>query len=394
MSGPRHTGSWRRQALIAATALVTSLCLASQAGGVARLGDRPPRVIGPAILSIRLNRASLPSRGGAVKVTMRTADADACRLVATGEQTLAESVPHRWTNCSRGIARATIRIGANAFSTTVAAHFRDFARHGTQVMWVPFTILVHAGRTGEPDPEGVAEYSESANWSGYVVPSTASVVDSTSGAWTVPVLNCTDTPNAAVAEWVGIGGVDWPGGGSSGALLQTGTEDRCVGGQQHDDAWWELYPSNPNESIAFSNLAVSPGDEVVATVYETAGGRWSTKIDDVTKRIAGIMLTGSGYGTSLDGAKSGGFSKEGSTALLGYTGGFSAEWIVEDSGSSTTQLTPFADFGTITFSNLATSLANWSLTSSEGVELVQNGVILSTPESPSGNGFTVHYTGP
>ncbi|MGB9111837.1 MAG: G1 family glutamic endopeptidase [Acidimicrobiales bacterium] len=255
------------------------------------------------------------------------------------------------------------------------------------------TITIHSGQAGTPAPTA-AEYTESTNWSGYVVPSTQSVIDATSGTWTVPTLNCTDTPNASVSEWVGIGGVHWPGGGNSGALLQTGTEDRCVGGAQEDDAWWELYPSNPNASITFTNLDVSPGDEMQASVRKTTGGHWTTKIDDVTKGLAGVMLTGAGWGTAGDGSGSSTFSKAGTTAQLAYAGGYSAEWIVEDSGTTLTQLAPFANFGAVTFSDLATSLPTWALTPAEGVELVQNGVTLATPDTPNSGEFDVRYTGP
>jgi hypothetical protein len=390
----RREHSWSVGPMLFATTIVMLLCLASQAGGVPHPEVGRSRTSGPEILSIRVNHASLPSRGGTVRVTTQTTGADGCRLFAVGQRPISESLPRSWANCSRGIAKATIQIGANSSHSEVAARFRDYARRGLRVTWVPLTIIVHAGQPGRPAPAGVTGYTESTNWSGYVIPSSQSLIDSASGTWAVPTLNCSDTPNAVVSEWVGIGGVNWPGGGSSGALLQTGTEDRCVNGAQQDDAWWELYPSNPNEAFNFPSLSVSPGDVIVASVYKTAGGHWFTKVDDVTKGIAGIMVTGSSYGTSLDGNGPGSFAKEGSTALLAYAGGYSAEWIVEDSGVTESQLAPFADFGTVTFSNLTTSLTSWSLTPAEGVELVQHGVVLSTPEPPTSEGFAVRYSGP
>jgi hypothetical protein len=380
--------------MIAATVIATLISLTAQASGALRPTHRESRIHLPTIISIRTNRTALSSRGGTVKVTMRTVGAAGCRLISTGHRVVTAELPRSWTNCTRGIARVTVEIGANSWNTTVFAHFRDYARRGTVVTWRPLTILVHGGRIGSPAPSGGGEYTESTNWSGYVVPSSQSVVDAASGTWTVPTLDCTDTPNASVSEWVGIGGVDWPGGGVSGALLQTGTEDRCVGGAQQDEAWWELYPSNPNQSIVFSDLSISPGDDVVATVHKTAGGPWTTKIDDVTRGVAGVMVTGAEWGTALDDGGSKTFSNEGSTAHVGYAGGYSAEWIVEDSGTSPTQLTPFANFGTVHFSDLSTSLSTWTLTSSEGVELVQNGVVLSTPDTPTADGFDVRYTGP
>jgi Peptidase A4 family len=394
MIGRQSGRSWTGGALSIATIIATLLCLATQASGITAPVARVSKGAVPRILSIRANRASLPSRGGTVTVTMRTLDAAGCRLFPVGEKAVTAALPRSWSNCSRGFARVTIKLGANLSGTTVTAHFRDYARRGLSATWVPLTILVRPGQIGEPAPAGSNGYTESTNWSGYVVPSSESVIQSTGGRWTVPTLNCADTPSGEVSEWVGIGGVSWPSGGNSGALLQTGTEDRCLNGVQQDDAWWELYPSNPNGSIVYSRLSVSPGDSVAASVHETVGGRWSTKIDDLTKGISGVMVTGREYGTALDDGGSTSFSMEGSTSRLSYDGGYSAEWIVEDSGASDTQLSPFANFGTVTFSNLQAGLPAWALTSSEEVELVQNGVVLSTPAAPSANGFDVRYTGP
>jgi Peptidase A4 family len=386
--------SWPRTPMLVATTVIALLCLSSQAAAADRPATRRPRIAGPTILAVRVSRGSLPARGGTVQVSMVTADAASCRVVSVGHKMIGESLARSWTECAGGTAKATVRIGENPLGTSVAAHFRAFARRGIKVTWKPVTILVHAGLSGDPAPTGVVGYPESTNWSGYVVPSSQTMIDSTTGTWAVPTLNCVDTPNADVSEWVGIGGVSWPDGQSSGALLQTGTEDSCIGGSQQDEAWWELYPSNPNESFAFYDLPVAPGDEIVASVRKTSNGRWTTKIDDVTKGIAGVMVTGSEYGTSLDNNRSSGFTKEGSAALFAYSGGYSAEWIVEDARTTPYEFAPFANFGTITFSNLAINLATWSLTPSESVELVQNGVVLSTPSTPSSNGFAVRYTGP
>jgi hypothetical protein len=53
-----------------------------------------------------------------------------------------------------------------------------------------------------------------------------------------------------------------------------------------------------------------------------------------------------------------------------------------------------ADYGTVTFSDLTASPSSWSLTPGEGWEIVQNGVVLSTPALPvSNDSFSVSYTG-
>ncbi|MGA8296645.1 MAG: G1 family glutamic endopeptidase [Acidimicrobiales bacterium] len=324
---------------------------------------------------------------------MRTTGASACRVAPVGHLVVKVHLHRSWTNCSSGIARVVITFSANPKAATTVETFRAYARRGRIQTWTLLSIVVRAGQPGRPAPAGTQGYSESTNWSGYVVPSSSSVIDHAIGTWTVPTLNCSDTPNAAVSEWVGLGGVSWPSGGNSGALLQTGIEDRCVDGTQQDDAWWELYPSSPNESIVYSGVGLSPGDVVTADVYRTGNGRWITKIDDVSKNVSGIMETGVAYGTTPD-AGPRVFTREGSTERLTYSGGYSAEWIVEDSGPSPGQLTPFANYGTISFSNLAISLPSWTLTSTDGVELVQHGTVLSTPGQPAADGFDIRYTGP
>ncbi|HEY5120958.1 MAG TPA: G1 family glutamic endopeptidase, partial [Acidimicrobiales bacterium] len=78
-----------------------------------------------------------------------------------------------------------------------------------------------------------------------------------------------------------------------------------------------------------------------------------------------------------------------------YAGANSAEWIVEDNESSlTSSLNPFANYGSVTFSNITTNLSPWYLTPNDGVEIVQNGVALSVPSPIVNSGFTVTYKGP
>jgi hypothetical protein len=378
----------------AATALGLLVAFAAPANAVERPADARSPEQSPRIVSVRVSRISLPSRGGTVTVTTRTTGADACRVMVIGHSSNAGTLPRSWVNCSTGHARASVDVGPNTSGSTIAIRLRDYARRGLRVTWRAITLLLRAGQLGIPAPPGASDLTESSNWSGYVIPSSSARVDSVSGEWTVPTLNCTDTPNASVSEWVGLGGVSWPGGGSSGALLQTGTEDRCDNGVQHDDAWWELYPSNPNESIVFQNFIVQSGDEINADVHETANGRWTTKVDDTTAGTSGIMVTGGEFGTALDRAGPHQFSEQGSSAELSYGGAYSAEWIVEDSGASAAALVPFANYGSISFTNLWTGLASWALTAAEGVQLVQHGVALSTPGAPAINAFDVRYTGP
>ena len=232
----------------------------------------------------------------------------------------------------------------------------------------------------------------SQNWSGYVVPSTSALVTEASGSWTVPTFDCSTTPNASAATWVGIGGMPWSSGGSSGVLLQTGIVTSCTNGVQSNTGVWEEYPSSPNSDFSFTDFPVSPGDVIDASIYQGTSGQWETKVDDLTTGLSGVMVTGGGWGVASDGG-GGTFTEQGSTSSLSYSGGYTAEWIVEDfrQGPSAS-LVPFADYGTVTFSGITTSLASWSLTPDEEVEIAQSGTVLSTPSPPSGDGFSVSYT--
>jgi hypothetical protein len=278
--------------------------------------------------------------------------------------------------------------------------------HGTYSATVPpsstkqqwtftFTATNSAGQstsasqtlTEQPPP-----FRQSPNWSGYIVPSTSSLITAVSGQWTVPTLNCSVTPNAQASIWVGIGGFLWPTGGTSGVLLQTGVDTDCVSGVQQDNGWFEAYPSNPNQPFVFSGFPVSPGDEIEASVYQWSNGAaWETCIENLTTGLSGLMVTGEAWGVTSGGCTAS-FAEQGSTAGLSYAGGYTAEWIVEDPGDVGSR-PPLADYGTVSFSNLQTSLSPWYLTENEAVEMVQNGVVLSTPSLPSSDGFSVSYTG-
>lgn len=234
----------------------------------------------------------------------------------------------------------------------------------------------------------------SSNWAGYVLPSTNSVFTEAGGRWTVPSLDCAATPNADLSIWVGIGGQTWPDGTSSGTLLQTGTEDHCVNGVQIDNGFTEEYPSDPNRSVPFNEFPVTPGNTIQATVYQSTTGAWATRVDNVSTGWSGVLVTGLGWGVLPD-SGGGSFALQGTAAGLTYSGGYSAEWIVEDSTDADAgNLMPFARFATVSFSGLTTSLSPWTLDSSDEVTLIDAaGTPMATPSAPTGDGFTVSDTG-
>jgi hypothetical protein len=229
----------------------------------------------------------------------------------------------------------------------------------------------------------------SPNWSGYVVPSTTPVT-AVAGTFTIPKLNCRHTKNAGEATWVGTGG----SGPSAGELLQTGVRSDCIGGAQDNGAaWWEEYPQVPE--IDFNSMSVSAGDSMQASVAQNTDGSWSTRLDDLTTGISGVMTTGQSYGTVLDSTPTVWRDQEGSAASITYTGGYSAEWIVE-AFQSNGSLVRLADFGSVAFTGLTTSLSSWGLTGDEQVGLGDaHGYLYAAPSGPdsTNHGFSIKFTG-
>jgi hypothetical protein len=202
----------------------------------------------------------------------------------------------------------------------------------------------------------VRNQAESTNWSGYAESRSASSI---SAQWTVPQVSATPSP-AYSADWIGIDGY------SNSDLIQTGTESDAVNGGEQYDAWTEILPAPETE-----RFAVSPGDQMSASITELSSGTWQVTISDTT----------SGRGYSAD---------------MSYSGpADSAEWIVERPEVNGT-LSNLANFGTTAFSNAVVNGAGPALTSSEEIVMVSSsGTPLATPSAPSssGNAFSVAYNG-
>ncbi len=244
----------------------------------------------------------------------------------------------------------------------------------------PVTRVSRGLEQGDP-------FTVSANWAGYVIRA-GQDVNAVSGEWTVPTLDCQQTPNGLDSVWAGIGG----DGSGSGDLLQTGVTDECSNGTQQNRAWWELVPANPNKPVYFG-LTVSPGDKMESSVYLDQSGQWVTRIDDLTTGWSGWMFAGGQYGIEQDG--SGSFTDEGPSSNISYAGGSTVEWVVEGPGLIQTgpAFQPLADFGTVQFSDLRAGLLSWSLNPDEGQEIVYHNQVVAEPGQPDGDGYSVSYTG-
>lgn len=200
------------------------------------------------------------------------------------------------------------------------------------------------------------EYSS--NWAGVV--QIGSGYTSVEGTIVVP--RATGGANAAASAWVGIDG-DTCGT----AILQTGVS---FYGDGSYDAWYEWIP---DYSYSFSNFGLSEGDEIKMSV-------------DASSKTSGVAT----LENLTTGAKvSHTFTNPPSTLCE-----TNAEWIVEDF-SSGGQLVPFANFGTVTFTDATASGSGGTITPSGGTIIdiqSQQGEIL-TDCSTSGSDVTCVYTG-
>lgn len=222
----------------------------------------------------------------------------------------------------------------------------------------------------------------SENWSGYIV--TGSAFTQAAGSWTVPAIDCSQTPNAWALFWVGIDGY-----GTS-TVEQTGTGSYCTGTTPSYDSWWEFYPS-AGSALSDSPVSVSPGDQISAQVsYSDSQSQFTITITNETAQQSYSCW----YQPELGAERT------------------SAEWIAETPTSEPSgQIAPLADFGTVDFgqtytnisgTNNATDASTSGPISAFGTGIVpmtmvnSGGMVQGVPSilSPDGASFTVTWDGP
>ncbi|KAJ3863832.1 MAG: glutamic protease [Lentinula lateritia] len=228
------------------------------------------------------------------------------------------------------------------------------------------------GTDSQSDPKsyavtssGTTLYDEySTNWAGVVIesPPTGQNFTTVSGTFIVPKPTGS---NGSASAWVGIDGDT-----ASQSILQAGVDFTISGGKVSYDSWYEWYP---NYAYDFSNFAISAGNTITITIHST-----SSKAGVVTLLN---KSTGKSVSQSLTAPSS-------STALKGQN----AEWIVEDYEQNGS-LVPFANFGTVTFTNASASTLNKTLAPNTGIKIniVQSKKLL-TSTSFTSNSVTVKHT--
>jgi hypothetical protein len=216
--------------------------------------------------------------------------------------------------------------------------------------------------------------NQSSNWFGYgqgTLEQGSKLFDSITGDWTVPgATQHTAGQAEASSDWIGIGGgcVDAGCTVTDSTLIQTGTEqDVDATGAPSYSAWWEIVPA---PSISISNMTVSPGDHMHASISELVNDAdvWSITIQDVTK------------------------NESFSTTVPYPSTHATAEWIEETPLEIGTNA-GFAALPNLTnpaFSSGTVNGAAVKLAPSEEIQLIDSGgKVIGTPSAPNaaGSGF-------
>ncbi len=175
---------------------------------------------------------------------------------------------------------------------------------------------------------GTPAADKSTDWAGYGVSSTSTPFTCVEATWTQPSVVCRGTSLAAVAFWVGIGGVGQAG------LVQAGTQTVCNHGVPTVGAWTQSLPKETYATAA--DLAVAVGDRVHTQVLAIGGSTYSMTIENLTTgaRIAVVSTNRTVDPTT-------------------------AEWITEAPTvgcPSNCAIASLPDFGTVTFSDVSTTI--------------------------------------
>lgn len=179
--------------------------------------------------------------------------------------------------------------------------------------------------------DNVTNVQYSSNWAGAVLtaPPAGSTFTSVSAQFVVPQPSAPGTGTYSASIWVGIDGDTYQN-----SILQAGVDvtvtKRGSTSTYSYDSWYEWYPAY---AVDFSTSAFS----------FTAGDTISVSVTSSSSTKGTVVLTNERTGESVTQT----VSASSSTYVLG---GQNAEWIVEDYEENGS-LVPFADFGTVDFTN-------------------------------------------
>ncbi len=207
-----------------------------------------------------------------------------------------------------------------------------------------------------PSVPGGTDAQVSTNWSGLV--DEGGTFTGVQAGWVVPAVQT--RPYATDSStWIGIGGVTDP------SLIQAGTDQEASGGGTGYTAWIGASPAGP-----VTEFAVSPGDQIDASITAGTPGSWTVTITDLT------------------------LGRSHSQTIADAVTATSAEWI-EEAPTVGISPTPLADYGSVTFTGMDVEEGGAPVVAIP-VEMSNLGsdAIISYPGTVVGSSLTVTYGAP
>jgi hypothetical protein len=213
---------------------------------------------------------------------------------------------------------------------------------------------------------------ESTNWAGGILtaPPAGQTFNAVSARFTVPTPSKpagVSGSSFAASAWVGIDGDT-----AQNAILQTGVDfNLASSGAVSFDAWFEWFP---NFATDFTGIPISAGHVISLSVTATSSSAGTAVIENTS---TGVTVT-----KALT-------APDSSAHLQGQN----AEWIVEDfeEGDS---LVPFADFGTVIFTDAVATTGSGSVTLADADPIIlvsSSNRALTTVSFPSTSEVEVTY---
>ncbi|KAJ5238987.1 hypothetical protein N7468_003606 [Penicillium chermesinum] len=254
---------------------------------------------------------------------------------------------------------ATAAVAAPLTAQRQARHERRLAGRKTNPPYKPGTSeIIHLSNN-------TSQEQYSGNWAGAVL--IGNGYTAVSAQFTVPTPSAPsggdDSTQYCASAWVGIDGDT-----CSSAILQTGVDFCIQGGTPSFTAWYEWYP---DVAYNFDSLTISAGDVISVSVNAASTSSGTATIENIS--------TGQTVNHDFNGGVQGDLCET------------NAEWIVEDFESGGGEV-PFADFGTVTFSN-AQATTGGSSVGPDGATImdIKQGDTVLTSSSADSNSVTVTY---
>lgn len=271
------------------------------------------------------------------------------------------------------LAAATLTLAAprNSKRSGLAARIarREAARSGQPLI---LTEASANARTEALEAGNATHVTlESTNWAGAILtaPPAGQTFNAVSASFTVPTPSKpagVSGSSFAASAWVGIDGDT-----AQNAILQTGVDfNLASSGSVSFDAWFEWFPL---DSTDFTGIPIKAGDVIAISVVASSSSEGTATIENTSTGVT-VSKVISAPDTAA------------------HLQGQNAEWIVEDfeEGDS---LVPFADFGTVVFTNTVakTEAETVALSGASPIILVSSSDKALTSVSISGSDVTVSY---